>query len=860
MSFVNIYCDKRNNITHLWSDDGYKSFPSIRYAYKRKIGGQYKSLYGDELEKITTYNENDPDLFESDISIEMKTLLDLYPNNDEVSRHCNIVIIDIEVDSSGGFPNIDEGDKKITAIALYDKTGDKYYSYILDPDKKITDNDINGVETRSFKFEEILLESFINKWCEIRPNIVSGWNSSGNGFTTYGFDIPYLYHRIINVLGKNDVYRLSPVGNVYQNKYNKKIIIGGVSCIDYLELYKKFLGVMKSSYSLANVAKDEELKHQKLVYKGSLNDLYKNDLHRYVEYNLVDVKVIIDLDKKYDFIYLARSICHKGHVPYEWYLMSSRWIDGAFLDNLHSKNLIGPNKPVGGREEYERMEQENEEGFIGAYVKESVPGLYDWVCSADIQSLYPSIIMSLNISNEKIVGKIENWDMLAFERGEIPIVKIGDQQIYSANDFKKMITNNAFSIASNGAIYMQEKIGVIPEILNSWFSERVEYRRLAGKYAKEGNKEKEEFYDRRQKREKIFLNSCYGILGLPVSRWYNKDNAEAVTSSGQTIIKYAEKVVNDYFNSQIVNDQRDRVIAVDTDSNYFSMVDLAKIKNIPPEKMIQFSIDTLVEICDKINRFYQYMVPKVFNVAPEKNRIKIVPDVVAKKALWIAKKRYALLKVYDMEKMKPVKDKNGNEGKLEVKGIDTVRSAFPMAFRKFLGEFLDNLLRGISQNVLDENIMTFEETINSYSITDLAKGTSVKFISNKGDINYNPAGRLPFKFPNGPPAQVKAALAYNDLLKIWKLDKQFESIQHGSKIKWVYLRTNDFCIDMIALKADDTDPDKILEFIVSNIDSNKQYDRELYSKLSDIYTSIKWHMPTRGSQLAATTFDFSDEW
>ena len=179
--------------------------------------------------------------------------------------------------------------------------------------------------------------------------------------------------------------------------------IAGVSCLDYIDLYKKFLGVMKSSYALANVAKEEELVNQKLTYKGNLMDLYKTDIHRFVEYNLVDVKVVVELDKKYDFIHLAQTVCHKGHVPYEWFQMSSRFIDGAILMYLRRHNLVAPNKPIGGREEYEEMAAAGEDGFTGAYVKEPIPGIYDWIFSADITSLYPSVIMTLNISPEQKV-------------------------------------------------------------------------------------------------------------------------------------------------------------------------------------------------------------------------------------------------------------------------------------------------------------------------------------------------------------------------------------------------------------------------------------------------------------------------
>ena len=855
--YKNIYCDIKNNITHLWDDEiGHQSFSTIKYAYRRKIGGSYKSLYGEELEKITNFAYDDPTIFEGDLQPELRALLDLYSESDEPSKGHNIVIIDIETSTDGGFPNIDTANQPITAIALYDQTANKYYSYILDPELKVSNGEVRDAVVYSFASEENLLDCFLNKWNEIQPSIVSGWNIDG-------FDMPYLFNRIKAVLGNVESGRLSPIDVVYRNRRGR-MVIAGVSCLDYIDLYKKFLGVMKSSYTLGNVAKDEELKNQKLTYKGNLNDLYVSDIHRFVEYNLVDVKIVVELDKKYDFIYLAQTVCHKGHIPYEWFQMSSRFIDGAILMYLHRHNLIAPNKPAGGKQEFEEKEKEGEEGFIGAYVKEPIVGLYDWIYSADITSLYPSAIMTLNISPETKVGKILNWDKIKFDKGEIPIVKLSETTSYTASEFKKMIDGYTFSISSNGVVYRQDIFGVIPTILDQWFSERVEYRALAKKCSDEGDKEKSDFYGRRQLRQKIFLNSVYGVLGLPIFRFYDKDNAEATTISGQTIIRNAEKLVNDMYLTKFKDkgvepSDTDFVKYIDTDSLYISSVPLATLDGNVTD-MTKFTIDVATEVAERINKFYGYMIPRLFNVAPNKNRIKIIPDVIAKKALWIAKKRYAMLKVYDMEKGKAVKDKNGNEGKLEVKGIDTVRSSFPAAFRKFASYSLDAILRGTDRDILDAKLLEFEETIDAHPILDLAKTSSAKFKSKDEKKEYNPQERKPFQFMNGSPSQVKAALAYNDLLKIWKLHRTVQPIENGAKIKWVYLLPNDFCIEQIALKGDDTDPDKILDFVNNHIDRQKMYDRELRSKLEEIYKCIGWKMPNRASDFAKRTFDFDDVW
>lgn len=440
----------------------------------------------------------------------------------------------------------------------------------------------------------------------------------------------------------------------------------------------------------------------------------------------------------------------------------------------------------------------------------------------------------------------------------------GQKMTLTKIEFDQLLLSKGWKVDVDGNIYEEQHVGVVPKILDQWFAERVEYRKLEMEYSKSGDKEKEAFYKRRQLRQKIFLNSVYGVLGLPIFRFYDRDNAEATTISGQHIIRHAESLVNDMFLKKYAEKginppTQDFVKYIDTDSLYISAQPLADLEGNVSD-MQQFTIDLVTNVANYINKFYTYMVPRIFNVHPDKNRIKIMADVVAKKALWAAKKRYAMLKVFDMEKMKPVTDKKGNPGKLEVKGIDTVRSSFPQAFRKIAAEVLEGILRGVPREVLDEKIMVFEEEIDKHTIFDLCKTSSAKFVSQNGEHNYNPKSRKLFQFVTGTPVAVKAALAYNDFIKVWGLDKQIEPISHGAKVKWTYLLPNDFCVDQLAMKADDTDPDQILEFVTNHIDRRGMYNSELHGKLEEIYTCIGWRYPNRGSQLASKTFNFDEVW
>jgi DNA polymerase elongation subunit (family B) len=546
--FKAIFNDKLNGIVHVLddSDDRWQQYPSsdFHYAYRKSTTGTFTSIYGDKLEKITSFDETDTGLFESDLNIEMKVLLDLYKGNEEVSKGHRIVIYDIETSTLGGFPNVMLGDKEITAIALYDYATDKYYSLILDKENKVQ-NKIEGNQTlRAFETEVGLLSNFLTLWRELNPTIISGWN-------IWNFDDPYIYNRIKVVLGKKATYKLSPLGIVYQNQFNKKLVIGGVSSLDYIELYKKWCPVMKSSYSLASVSNDEELEHRKLTYKGNLDDLYRDNIEQFINYNLVDCKIIVDIEKKYKFIELAISICHKGHVNYESFRMSSRWIDGAILDYLHTEmNVIAPNKPAEGRQNYEDMIKSDEEGFEGAYVKVPQVGIHNDISALDVQSLYPSIIRTLNISPETKIGNIKNWDWDEYNNGNLKEIQL-NEMVYTMDEFKRMISNHTMSISGCGTCYTLSKIGVIPAILTQWFEERLKYKKLQHDYNISGDKIKEEYYNLIQNRTKVFLNTCYGILGLPIFRFYDLDNAKSTTISGQIIIKKSEAFINAKFQEKL---------------------------------------------------------------------------------------------------------------------------------------------------------------------------------------------------------------------------------------------------------------------------------------------------------------------
>ena len=829
----------------MWDDEkGYVTFPFRNYAYRKSPNGIYRSIYGDKLEKIYNFNPRDPSLFESDVPTETRILIDAYEDSDEPSKGHRVVTIDIEVSSEGGFPVVEEGDKEITAIAIHDDITKKYTAFILDKEMKLQDSINDNVEIKSYDNEESLLMHFFTKWEEIQPTIVTGWNIDG-------FDMIYLYNRAKRVVGETNAKRLSPIGICYFNKFLERMTIAGISCLDYMILYKKFSGKNEPSYALGAIGK-KVVNIEKISYKGSLNDLYKEDINKYIEYNLNDVKIVVALDKKLQFIDLARGICHTGHVGYENFGMSSRFLEGAILIYLRRKKQVAPNKSLEGRAEYENQLEQNEEGFEGAYVKDPIPGRYDWVFDLDLTSMYPNIIISLNISPETKVGKVDNWNVEEYVKNGLNNLYISGTP-YTPTDFKSMLTENNFSIASNGVLYKKPgengEMGTIPSILVKWFDERKNLRKLAKKHADLKEWEKYEFYDNRQKIQKILLNSIYGCLGLPVFRFYDKDNAEAVTLTGVDIIKTAGKSINQYYKN-VLKEDGDYLIYTDTDSCFASALPIIQ-KTMPDidlkdeEQMTKAILQVCGEVQSFVNKMFDVMADRFFNV--QKHRFDAKQEVIAKTSFWLAKKRYAQ---FIINKGGVVCDE------LEVKGIDVVRTSFPAKFRSFMHGFLIDLLKKVEKETIDKNILDFKESIKTLNVIDIAKNTSVKFSSQDKTKVYDNNKRQPFKFVSGTPAQAKAALAYNDLLVKWNLVKSVPKILHGQKIKWVYMKQNEYGIEGLAMKADGTDPDQIMDFILKYVDREAMYEQELKSKLEDFYKVLGWDYPNENDAKASEFFGF----
>lgn len=821
--YQNCYYDKSTRLIHVWDDEkGYYTKPYRNYGYMTDPEGTHTAIDGNRVSRVTSWTKTNEELgmmYESDVDPEMRTLIDLYYQEDRVSNGHRVLFFDIEVDTTEKYPDLQLADNAITAISWYERNSDQYAVYILDPDKAIPNEQKQNVYISSFATEAEMLKQFILDYERIAPTILTGWNIDG-------FDIPYLVNRLKAVFSEAVSDRLSPIRKINLIESSNIYKLAGVSCLDYMALYKKFTANEDASYALNAIAK-KELGKTKIAYDGTLNDLYRNDIKKFIDYNLTDVVLVKELDDKLKYVDLVRNICHKGNVPYNAIYMPSKYLEGAALTYMKRNGIVANNIQ---RSAYETAENE------GAFVKVPIRGRHEWIYSIDLQSLYPSLIMTLNISPETKIAKIRNWSKVNFmfkllnpsqtipDDTEVVMDTTDNNSLVrmKLSELKVWLRDNKFTVASNGVVYRTDRKGLLPSILELWFEERVQYKNKMKEFERAGDKEQAAYYDQRQYVQKIMLNSFYGVLGARGFRFRDNDNAEAITLSGQDVIQFTNEIVNRYYEKRFgaVGDQ---AIYADTDSLYIQAVPGIKgFEGLTTEERISAIRDLAEEVTDFVNNKLIGFASHHMN--SDYCKLLFKQEALASACFFVAKKRYAYKKVYDLEVNKPA-------NKLVVKGLDVVRSNFPPLFRTFMSQVLDKLLMGTDRTEIDAMCVEIKQQMLTADVLDILKPTGVN------ELGKWAVSDLEFK--KGTPVHVKAALCYNFLLKKFKLDKRCPPIIEGEKVKWAYLKQNFYGIDALAIKGYD-DPKQIIQFISENVDYDDIYESNLQRKLQDFYDAMDW--------------------
>ena len=850
--FQAIHYDFKSKTCHLRDDkQGWMSFEYYPTYYKLDPNGKYETLDGKRVSPTQKCDKNEPlTYYEIDIPMETRVLVDAYKDLDEAPQYHNTVFIDIECEIGGALTTdyIKSAPMKITSIALYDVTLKKYYCLVLDEKNQLNDIKEDNKEIISCPKEFDLLSRFLSLWVSSDPTIVSGWNSEF-------FDIPYLYHRICRVLGEEKAKELSPLGIVStQDFFNKKaqtnesvVNIAGVNHLDYMLLHKKYIMKQESSYKLGDIG-EKYVKLGKVEYEGSLDKLFRDDVHKFIEYNLRDVEILIELDKKLQFIDLTVNICHLCHVPYENIYYSTALNEGAILTYLKRKDIVSPNKPT----TYNPALKEGNEEYAGGYLKDPVPGLYEWVSDLDFTSLYPSIIRNLNMGIETLIGRIQNrnkydnqWglgDLKAMDgEEEIPIEKVTPDRRVKLTYIKvknliELVESNKLIISANGTLFRGDKSSIVVEILNDWFNKRKQYKDLMKTAFKAGDITKGEHYNRLQHTFKIKLNDVYGVFAQ--NGWRYSDGnlfiSKAITLTGQRLDQESINFINREISTEL-EVEKDYVITADTDSLFFELKDLI-LKRKPDininsrEEVVPVALEITKDYQDKTKPFLQNLCKDLFNVDNEYFELK--QEVVLERGYFAGKRRYAQFIV----------NKEGvPTEELDIKGMDVMKSNMNPLYRKFGEGILLDIMYGKTKTEIDKKIIDFKKSLDAVPIKSIAKPTGVRNIK-KYIASPPQSGQIFSKLELKCPINTKAAIWYNDLLRFKKLDKKYSCFTEGDKMYYIQLKDNPYKIEVIGFTGND--PEFITEFIIKFIDKEEGFNSTLLNKLQGIYSDLKWSFPS----------------
>ena len=663
-----------------------------------------------------------------------------------------IYSIDIETSSEGGFPNVDMPDERLLLITLQDNNTKKITTFGCGdfvPGDATKHLDVTYINCQD---EKNLIQEFLIWWENNCPDVITGWNSNL-------FDLPYIIARTERVLGENEHKRYSPFGLVnrrpikFANREMTAYEITGVAQLDYLDLYKKFTYVTRESYKLDFIAQTE-LGHKKLESGfDTFKEFYDGDWNRFVEYNIIDTVLVDELEDKLRLIQLALTMAYDAKCNFGDVFSPVRLWDSLIYNYLwKQKVVIGQG---GGRKESQ---------IEGAYVQEPKPGSYEWVASFDATSLYPSIIMQYNMSPETISHEF-SYD-----------VTVDDQlDRYKLDKLKE----KNLAMAGNGSCYTRDKKGFMPELVQTFFNDRLKYKRLMQEAQKKFQETGAKVYQNEiakynnfQMARKIQLNSLYGAMANQYFRFYDDRIAEGITMSGQLIIRDTAKALDEYMNKVCGTEKEMYSFYSDTDSCYITCKTL--VDNFFPDKSTEKVVGLLDQIgTDKIEPAIANAMRKLGNYTNAfEHKIDFKREVIADKGIFVAKKRYAL-NVLDDEGLRL------KEPKLKVMGLEIVRSSTPAPIRDSLKEAVRLILT------------SDEDTLQDYILqtqTDFKKFTPEEIAFPRGCNNLTKYTSQADIYAKGTPIHVRGALLYNNLLKEQKLGKRYEKIQEGDKIKFLYLK------------------------------------------------------------------------
>ena len=779
-----------------------------------KKESKYKTLEGDSVEPIKPGSIRDcREFYKKYDGVEgfkiygndryvYQYISDKYPE-DEIKfdiAKIKLVTIDIEVASENGFPDTESASEEILTITIQDYTTKKIITWGIHPFNN-TRSDVRYIECGS---EFRLLQNFIDYWDANIPEVITGWNIEF-------YDVPYICKRLNRVVGEKAMKRFSPWGLTTENEIfvngRKQVYfdVGGITQLDYINLYKKFTYKAQESYRLDHIA-EVELGQKKLDHSefDTFKEFYTNNWQKFVEYNIVDVELVDRLEDKMKLIELAITMAYDAKVNFADVFFQVRMCDTIIYNYLKKRNIVIPPK--------EKTDKDSK--YAGAYVKEPIPGVYDWVVNFDLNSLYPHLIMGYNISPETLMED---------RHPTVSVDKILNQSL-TFEMYKD------YAVCANGAMFRKDIRGFLPELMDKIYQERTIYKKkmLAAKqeYEKKKTKELEKEIARCnniQMARKIQLNSAYGAIGNQYFRYYKLANAEAITLSGQVAIRWIETKMNTYLNKLLKTSDVDYVIASDTDSIYLNLGPLVETVYKGREKNVESIVSFLDKVCKVelekyIEGCYQELADYV-NAYDQKMQMK--RENIADRGIWTAKKRY-ILNVWDSEGVRY------EEPKLKIMGIEAIKSSTPAPCRQMIKDGLKLMMSGTEDDVIKfiDQCRTKFKSLPPEQIAFPRTASDVRKYQSSSNI-YAPK----------TPIHVRGALLFNYYVKEKKLTNKYSLINNGEKIKFLYLKKPNIIHENVISFIQDFPKELGLD---KYVDHELQFEKAFLEPLKAILDAIGW--------------------
>jgi DNA polymerase elongation subunit (family B) len=831
-----------------------QEYPSPLFFYVEDEDGKDQDYKGNKLQRLEFeeydqyYNtakrlkSSGKKVFESDIPLEYKVLSNHYYNDIEGTINVSFYDIEIDYDKTRGMPDIyNEPYAPINAISIYHKYSDKMIVLAVPPRPDITLASISKetraiAEIRLFRTEIALLLAFLD---EIEDtDLLSGWNSEG-------FDDIYVYNRIKMVLGDKHAHRLSFEGArkpYFQEKADKHktkkniLVTSGRILLDLMQVMIKFEPGERDSFALEAVAEEILTDMPKLTYEGSLADLYKNDFDFFLKYNARDCEILKGLEQKKGYIYLSLLLAHMDSGLVKDVLGTIRLAEMAITNYCHHVlNIRVPDKQIDGDGSGEK--------FGGAIVLPPMIGEHKNIASIDVNSLYPSSMMSVNISYDTLLGQFTD-NHKAFEEianksdKELTLVfDDGNVDVLPAKEWSKLFTEMKWSISGFGTVFSLHKFGIIPSLLKEWFTKRKQLKKQAFSALdnynkctdKEGTQAKKyydeyQYYDLMQTVFKLKLNSTYGACGNRFFRWYDVRLAESTTKTGREVLFHMTKVVGQVLEGQYYY-PNNSVIAGDTDSNYFKT----------HETDIELASQTAKKVAKAINDSFEEFCKEKFLLCDEfLGLFQVSQEVVAANSIFTHGKKHYMMHVVE---------KDGNKvDKMVVKGLQIKKTSTPKAMRKLLTDHFERYLKGTPWKEIGLSLLENREKILvDTDIEMLGIPQKINGLETYHDAYINNTKGITV------PGGCRAAYYWNECLTTYG-DKESMKMVSGIRGRKFYLKTESKKDKhkSIAIPVDiDIVPGWFKEHILPRVDKKMQIERLMDNVCESLLDAIGQILPTR---------------